>query len=346
MADIQLEIQNLERDAQALAEKDSAVARATAILPALGLAIKKSISNLKKHTGELEDQRKTELAQLDALNRERLELEKRSSSLAGELQNAEMRSYELKVQLSAIEERIREELQISLGDLEGSEPADLADRSDAELESELRKIDNQLRVLGSFNPLAEEEYSALEERLNYLSTQLDDLNEAKSELRGIIREIDGKIQTTFAAAFEDTKREFEKVFPILFPGGSGSLNLTKPEEGEEVGIDVSVRPAGKRIERMSLLSGGERSLAAMALLVAIFKARPSPFYVLDEVEAALDDTNLERLLEVLKTLGEASQLIIVTHQKRTMEIADALYGVSMGKDGVTKVMSQTLEKAS
>ena len=128
--------------------------------------------------------------------------------------------------------------------------------------------------------------------------------------------------------------------------GSGSISLTEPEEGQEAGVEVSVRPAGKRIERMSLLSGGERSLAAIALLIAIFKARPSPFYVLDEVEAALDDANLGRLLEVLETLRETSQLIIVTHQKRTMEIADALYGVSMGKDGITRVVGQKLDKAS
>jgi chromosome segregation protein len=150
------------------------------------------------------------------------------------------------------------------------------------------------------------------------------------------------MQTTFAAAFEDTKKSFEQVFPVLFPGGSGSLSLLG-EENEELGVEVSVRPAGKRIERMSLLSGGERSLAALALLVAIFKARPSPFYVLDEVEAALDDTNLGRLLEVLEGLRDSSQLIVVTHQKRTMEIADALYGISMGKDGITRVVGEKLE---
>jgi chromosome segregation protein len=150
------------------------------------------------------------------------------------------------------------------------------------------------------------------------------------------------MRTTFAAAFEDTKKSFEQVFPVLFPGGSGSLSLLG-EENEELGVEVSVRPAGKRIERMSLLSGGERSLAALALLAAIFKARPSPFYVLDEVEAALDDTNLGRLLEVLEGLRDSSQLIVVTHQKRTMEIADALYGISMGKDGITRVVGEKLE---
>jgi chromosome segregation protein len=171
------------------------------------------------------------------------------------------------------------------------------------------------------------------------------LNAARSDLRGIISDLDEKMQTTFAEAFADTKRAFEDVFPMLFPGGSGSLSLLDEGTGEP-GVEVSVKPAGKKIERMSLLSGGERSLAAVALLVSIFKARPSPFYVLDEVEAALDDANLGRLLSVIESLRTSSQLIIVTHQKRTMEIADALYGVSMRQDGITQVVGQKLDKAS
>ena len=136
------------------------------------------------------------------------------------------------------------------------------------------------------------------------------------------------------------------MFPLLFPGGAGSLSLTDPDNLLATGLEVSVKPAGKRIERMSLLSGGERSLAAVALLISIFKARPSPFYVLDEVEAALDDSNLGRLLNVIKSLRDSSQLIVVTHQKRTMEIADALYGVSMRQDGITQVVGQRVELAS
>jgi chromosome segregation protein len=148
------------------------------------------------------------------------------------------------------------------------------------------------------------------------------------------------MQDIFASAFEDTKSAFNQVFPVLFPGGSGSLHLTDPENMLTTGIEVTVRPAGKKIERLSLLSGGERSLAAVALLIAIFKARPSPFYIMDEVEAALDDANLGRLLTILQDLRENSQLIVITHQKRTMEIADALYGVSMRQDGVSAVVGQ------
>ena len=156
----------------------------------------------------------------------------------------------------------------------------------------------------------------------------------------IIDEIDEKMQDIFSSAFDDTRAAFDEVFPVLFPGGTGSLFLTNPDELLTTGIEVTVKPAGKKIERLSLLSGGERSLAAVALLIAIFKARPSPFYILDEVEAALDDANLGRLLTILQDLRTNSQLIIITHQKRTMEIADALYGVSMRQDGVSAVVGQ------
>ena len=190
------------------------------------------------------------------------------------------------------------------------------------------------------NPLALEEYAALEQRHKFLTEQLADLTQTRKDLLTIIDELDIRMQTIFLAAFEDTRVAFTEVFPILFPGGTGSISLTNPDDPLTTGIEVSVRPAGKKIERLSLLSGGERSLAAVALLTAIFKARPSPFYILDEVEAALDDANLGRLLGVFEQLRESSQLIVITHQKRTMEIADALYGVSMRQDGVSAVVGQ------
>jgi chromosome segregation protein len=177
--------------------------------------------------------------------------------------------------------------------------------------------------------------------------QLADLTQTRKDLLTIIEELDERMLTIFLAAFEDTKAAFGEVFPVLFPGGTGSISLTNPDDPLTTGIEVSVRPAGKKIERLSLLSGGERSLAAVALLVAIFMARPSPFYILDEVEAALDDANLGRLLGVFERLRESSQLIVITHQKRTMEIADALYGVSMRQDGVSAVVGQRVgERAS
>lgn len=211
-------------------------------------------------------------------------------------------------------------------------------------EKRLAGAEKSLALLGKINPLALEEFSSLEERLKYLAEQLEDLKKSKKDLLDIIKEVDDKVQQIFEEAYRDTAREFEKIFARLFPGGDGRLILTDPSDLLNSGVDVEARPPGKRIKRLSLLSGGERSLTAVALLIAIFKARPSPFYVMDEVEAALDDANLGRLLVVLEELRAASQLIVITHQKRTMEIADSLYGVTMRGDGVSEVISQRLRE--
>ncbi|OUE21232.1 Chromosome partition protein Smc [Clavibacter michiganensis] len=213
-----------------------------------------------------------------------------------------------------------------------------------EQRARLQSAERKLAQLGRVNPLALEEFAALEQRHLFLTEQLADLTATRKDLLTIIDDIDRTMQGVFAAAFEDTRQAFDRVFPILFPGGTGSIHLTDPEQLLTTGIEVSVRPAGKRIERLSLLSGGERSLAAVALLIAIFTARPSPFYIMDEVEAALDDANLGRLLTILEQLRDTSQLIVITHQKRTMEIADALYGVSMRQDGVSAVVGQRVTR--
>ena len=214
-----------------------------------------------------------------------------------------------------------------------------------EQEKRLRTAERELALLGRVNPLALEEFAALEERHQFLGEQLEDLKATRRDLLDIVREVDERVEQVFTAAFQDTAREFEGVFARLFPGGEGRLVLTDPADMHTTGIEVEARPPGKKIKRLSLLSGGERSLTAVALLVAIFKARPSPFYVMDEVEAALDDTNLGRLLTLMDELREASQLIVITHQKRTMEVADALYGVSMRGDGITTVIGQRLREA-
>ncbi|MGO4192899.1 chromosome segregation protein SMC [Arthrobacter sp. YAF17] len=211
-----------------------------------------------------------------------------------------------------------------------------------EQEKRLKRAERDLSALGRVNPLALEEFAALEERHQFLSTQLEDLKSSRKDLLDIIKEVDERVQKVFAEAFEDTAAQFVRIFARLFPGGEGRLVLTDPSDMLTTGIEVEARPAGKKIKRLSLLSGGERSLTAVALLVAIFKARPSPFYVMDEVEAALDDTNLGRLITIFEELRESSQLIIITHQKRTMEVADALYGVTMRGDGVSTVISQRL----
>ena len=214
-----------------------------------------------------------------------------------------------------------------------------------EQERRLRSAERALSLLGKVNPLALEEFSAMAERHKFLSAQLDDLKNSKQDLIGIIQEVNDRMEQVFAEAFADTAVEFEQVFSRLFPGGAGKLILTDPDNILTTGVEVEARPPGKKVKRLSLLSGGERSLTAVAFLVALFRARPSPFYVLDEVEAALDDTNLGRLLEVIEELRQNSQLIVITHQKRTMESADALYGVSMRGDGVSAVISQRLRDA-
>ncbi|MGW1065463.1 AAA family ATPase [Streptomyces aureus] len=212
----------------------------------------------------------------------------------------------------------------------------------AEQEKRLTSAERAYQQLGKVNPLALEEFAALEERHKFLSEQLEDLKKTRADLLQVVKEVDERVEQVFTEAYRDTAREFEGVFSRLFPGGDGRLILTDPDNMLTTGVDVEARPPGKKVKRLSLLSGGERSLTAVALLVSIFKARPSPFYVMDEVEAALDDTNLQRLIRIMQELQEASQLIVITHQKRTMEVADALYGVSMQGDGVSKVISQRL----
>ncbi|MGW4703934.1 AAA family ATPase, partial [Streptomyces sp. NPDC004285] len=212
----------------------------------------------------------------------------------------------------------------------------------SEQEKRLKAAERAYHQLGKVNPLALEEFAALEERHRFLSEQLEDLKKTRTDLLQVVKEVDLRVEQVFTEAYRDTAREFEGVFSRLFPGGEGRLVLTDPDDMLTTGVEVEARPPGKKVKRLSLLSGGERSLTAVALLVSIFKARPSPFYVMDEVEAALDDTNLQRLIRIMRELQESSQLIVITHQKRTMEVADALYGVSMQGDGVSKVISQRL----
>jgi chromosome segregation protein len=213
----------------------------------------------------------------------------------------------------------------------------------ATMEKRAARGERELKLLGKVNPLALEEFAALEERYKFLNEQLEDVKKTRADLTTVVKEVDDRIQQVFAEAFADTAREFENVFQTVFPGGEGRILLTDPDDMLHSGVEVEARPPGKKVKRLSLLSGGERSLTALALLVAIFRARPSPFYLMDEVEAALDDVNLGRLLDLLRQLQENSQLLIITHQKRTMEIGDALYGVTM-RSGVTQVISQKFSR--
>jgi len=287
----------------------------------------------------------TELRAQDAVVRERL------AGLTEAVHGLELQMHEKRLHVTSLLERVASELSLDENILVSEYgpdqlvPAEREEDEPRPFEAvrerrRLQDAERKLSQLGRVNPLALEEYAALEQRHAFLTEQLADLVQTRTDLETIIGELDERMQTIFLAAFEDTKVAFGEVFPILFPGGSGSITLTDPDNPLTTGIEVAVRPVGKKIERLSLLSGGERSLAAVALLTAIFKARPSPFYILDEVEAALDDANLGRLLGVFEQLRASSQLIVITHQKRTMEIADALYGVSMRQDGVSAVVGQ------
>ncbi len=309
-----------------------------AIPPVLAVA-EASVQEARAVLAEREAARRDRNEELARLRRDEGGLRERLQELTEHVHVAEMEAYEQRLHLSNLLERAGSELGLEEAVLVAEyAPEEGWDRK-AE-QARLQEAERKLARLGRVNPLALEEFEALEQRHTFLTEQLADLAKTRKDLEQIIADLDGTMEAIFAAAFEDTKAAFAEVFPILFPGGSGALALTDPDNLLETGVEVTVRPAGKKIDRISLLSGGERSLAAVALMVAIFKARPSPFYIMDEVEAALDDANLGRLLTVFEQLRESSQLIIITHQKRTMEIADALYGVSMRQDGVSAVVGQ------
>ncbi len=293
------------------------------------------------------------------------DLAKSHDELITSVHRDEMARTQQRMRVEQLEERVLEELGLDLDSLVDAygpdnlvppSPAAAGEKASGDAETEavpyvreeqqkrLRSAERALSMLGKVNPLALEEFSALEERHRYLTEQLEDLKKTRADLLDIVREVDERVQQVFTEAFEDVSVAFDSVFTRLFPGGEGKLVLTDPGDMLNTGIEVEAKPAGKRVKRLSLLSGGERSLVAVAFLVSLFKARPSPFYILDEVEAALDDTNLGRLLEIYEELREESQLLVITHQKRTMEIGDALYGVAMRGDGVSSVISQRLRE--
>jgi len=341
-------------------------------LPAVLASVEASVGEARARLAAAEAERASQNEELLLLRREENALRTRLQAVTENVHGLELQIYEKKLHLSALLERAGSELgltpdvlvaeygpdQLIPADGVAAEAADGAAASAASVdpgaegtpfdrEQQKRRLataERKFGQLGRVNPLALEEFAALEQRHKFLTEQLTDLTNTRTDLLTIIEDIDGKMGAIFAAAFEDTRAAFADVFPVLFPGGSGSIWLTNPDDMLTTGIEVSVKPAGKKIERLSLLSGGERSLAAVALLIAIFKARPSPFYIMDEVEAALDDANLGRLLTIFEDLRETSQLIVITHQKRTMEIADALYGVSMRQDGVSAVVGQRVAR--
>ena len=345
IAEAQEAIEKARAAAAAQAKQLASARRVLEALPILMDAVSESASQAKVRLHELEAARAHQNEELVRLRGETADIQMKLASLTQSVHDFEMNNHEKRLNLANLVSRANDELgleqEILLSEYSPDETFNREEQT-----KRLRESERLFERLGKVNPLALEEFAALEQRHKFLTEQLADLTQTRKDLLQIIDELDRKMQTIFAEAFEDTRKAFETVFPTLFPGGTGSIFLTNPDDMLTTGLEVTVKPAGKRIERLSLLSGGERSLAAVALMVAIFKARPSPFYVMDEVEAALDDANLGRLLKIFEDLRSNSQLIIITHQKRTMEIADALYGVSMRQDGVSAVVGQRLlEKA-
>lgn len=333
-----------------------AASRVADALPPVLAAVGRSVADARVALAAAEAERASRNEEVQAARRAEASVRERLQAVTEDVHGLELRIYEKKLHVGSLVERAESELglgeEVLVAEYGPDQPIPDEDDADAEprpfvraeQQKRLQAAERKLAQLGRVNPLALEEFAALEQRHQFLTEQLTDLANTRKDLLTIIEEIDGRMESIFRSAFEDTRAAFAEVFPVLFPGGEGRIALTNPDDLLSTGIEVSVKPAGKKIERLSLLSGGERSLAAVALLMAIFKARPSPFYIMDEVEAALDDANLGRLLTTFEDLREASQLIVITHQKRTMEIADALYGVSMRQDGVSAVVGQRVRE--
>ena len=350
-----------ERRARLLREGRAAEAVGTAVAYVLQ-RLEVSIHLASEARAAVEQARSGREQELLAVRTTLRELGREHDELVNSVHRDEMARTQQRMRIEQLEERALEELGLDAAGLvndygpallipsnaevpEGEEPPEPVPFVREEQQKRLRSAERNLAMLGRVNPLALEEYSAMEERHKFLTEQLEDLRKTRKDLLDIVREVDARVEQVFTEAFADVSTAFDSVFARLFPGGEGRLILTDPTDMLGSGVEVEARPPGKKIKRLSLLSGGERSLVAVAFLVALFKARPSPFYILDEVEAALDDTNLGRLLEIYEELRENSQLIVITHQKRTMEVGDALYGVTMRGDGVSAVISQRLREA-
>jgi chromosome segregation protein len=323
------------------------------VLPTLMDAVAESASVAKVALHELEHERNNQNQELVRLRGETAGHQMKLTELVQGVHNLELQNHDKRLNLANLVAKANDELGLEQSILlEEYGPDVLIDDEDAEggkkpfnreeQAKRLREAERLFERLGRVNPLALEEFNALEERHKFLTEQLADLTQTRKDLLQIIHDLDEKMQQIFKNAFDDTVREFTAILPTLFPGGVGSMTLSDPSDLLTSGIDVRVKPAGKQWLPMTLLSGGEQSLGAIAFLMAIFKSRPSPFYIMDEVEAALDDANLTRLLHVFNDLRTNSQLILVTHQKRTMEIADTVYGVIMD-EGMSRIVGQRLE---
>ncbi|PVG82638.1 chromosome segregation protein SMC [Nocardioides gansuensis] len=337
---------------------------AEAVLAAVGVVLhqlERSVMLAADERARVEESRQGREQDLLAVRARLRDLGREHDELVNSVHRDEMARTQQKMRIEQLEERALEELGLDPDGLvndygpdtlvpfsgevaEGEDEPEPVPFVREEQAKRLKAAERALSMLGRVNPLALEEFTAMEERHKFLTEQLEDLKSTRKDLLDIVKEVDHRVEQVFTEAYADVSRAFDATFARLFPGGEGRLVLTDPGNMLNTGVEVEARPPGKKVKRLSLLSGGERSLVAVAFLVALFKARPSPFYILDEVEAALDDTNLGRLLEIYEELRDHSQLLVITHQKRTMEVGDALYGVTMRGDGVSAVISQRLRE--
>jgi len=338
----------LERDAaerEAATDQRVALERRAAVIEALSTSVVVRTARVEARLAVARDQRRRqseavqEIAQrLDSLRVERSQADRRLEGLRAEEAHAEVEQAQLRTGLQSLVERLRFEHNLT-PDVAISAPCPPLDEG-VEPGRRIEMLESELDIMGPVNPLALEEYSSLQERHEFLQGQLDDIRSTRRELSKVVRSIDEEIVTIFASAFADVSVNFAQLFETLFPGGEGSIALTSPDDLLNTGVEISAKPSGKNVRKLSLLSGGERSLTALAFLFAVFRSRPSPFYVMDEVEAALDDVNLHRFLSLVEEFRADAQLLLVSHQKRTMEAADCLYGVSMKDGGSSRVVSE------
>ncbi len=319
--------------------------RRAAVTTALAALVDRRLTWVEEQLQGLREQRREQseavravTAELDTRRKERADTERRLGELRERAQRAELDEAETKLRLENAVEALRRELELEPEVAMAAPAPELPEGTTAPVR--VRELERDLRLMGPINPLALEEFQALQERNEFLETQLEDVKSSRRDLSKVIRAIDAEIVSVFSSAFAEVAENYTHLFETLFPGGKGRLRLTDPEDLLGTGIEVEARPSGKNVRKLSLLSGGERSLVALAYLFAVFRARPSPFYVMDEVEAALDDVNLSRFLGLVQEFRADAQLIIVSHQKRTMEAADCLYGVTMQPGGSSKVVSE------
>ncbi len=344
IADAQAALEGLEERRATLR---AAVQRAESVASAAALAAERGASwasGADERASAARAEAHAAERRLVSLGQRERELEDKLREIARRRSAAEVRRAEMRARTTAVGERAMEEWGLSVQELLTRPPFEAAEEEEARGRAE--KLERDMRRLGPVNPHASQEYEELAERERFLTEQIEDLKSSRRDLLKIVRDVDETIIEVFSTGFFDVAAEFESVFQRLFPGGSGALKLTDPDDLLNSGIEIEARPPGKNVKKLSLLSGGERSLVALAFLFAIFRARPSPFYLLDEVEAALDDVNLNRFLQLIAELEEHAQVMIVTHQKRTMEAADVLYGVTMGKDGVSVVVAKRMEEVT